>query len=679
MPENRLANSTSPYLQQHKDNPVDWHPWGEEAFALAQETGRPILLSVGYAACHWCHVMAHESFENEETAALMNQLFVNVKVDREERPDVDSIYQSALAILTRQAGGWPLTMFLNPAGEPFWGGTYFPPEDRYGRAGFPGILRRISEIYRERKDDVAQNATALRTALSQLATAEPAGELPLSLNLETARRLAAQFDPLEGGLAGAPKFPQPPILKLLWKTWAREGDSALKQAVELTLRRMSQGGIYDHLGGGYARYSVDAKWLVPHFEKMLYDNAQILDLLTLAAQANADPLFTQRAAETVEWMLREMQAPESPDGGPCGGFASSLDADSEGEEGLFYVWTEAEIDRALGEDAPAFKAAYDVTAAGNWEGRTILNRSRQPKLGDESAEARLAANRKTLLALRAERVRPGWDDKVLADWNGLTIAALARAALGFGRPDWLAPAEKAFAFAIGRMSLDGRLKHAWRHGTLDHPATLDDYANLCLAALALHEATGQTNYLEPARAWVAILDKHYWDGGAGGYFLTADDTPALIVRPKTAQDNATPAGNGVMVEVLARLHHLTGEAAYARRAEALVAAFAGSAQQSPFAFPTLLAANALLRDATQVVVMGERGTPDTEDFLKTIYSSDTPDIILHVVGRTSGLPEIHSARGKRREGGRVTAYICRGTTCSLPITDLEAFRQALAQ
>ena len=675
---NRLAQESSPYLLQHADNPVAWQAWGPEAFAVAKRENKPVLLSVGYAACHWCHVMAHESFENEETARLMNELFVNIKVDREERPDVDVLYQQALALMGEH-GGWPLTMFLTPQGEPFWGGTYFPPTPRYGRPGLPQVLQTIAQVYRDDPDRVAHNVAALTEALGRLSRNAAGQGIPLDLIDQAADRVLREVDPLEGGIGDAPKFPQCPTLKLLWRAWTRRRVERFREAVELTLDKMCQGGIYDHLGGGFARYAVDRQWLVPHFEKMLYDNAQILDLLTWAWQDSGRPLYAERARETVAWVLREMIAAADGSGTrPCGAFASAFDADSEGEEGRFYVWSEAEIDAALGADAALFKAHYDVTPEGNWEGRTILNRSRNSLLKDAETEAALARARAKLLALRDGRARPAWDDKVLADWNGLMIAALVRAAPVFEQPAWLDAATRAFDFVRTEMTVDGRLRHAWRHGRARHPATLDDYANLCDAALALHEATGEARFLEQAEAWVAVLDRHYWDAAAGGCFLTADDTEGLILRSKTAHDSATPAGNGTLVGVLARLHYLTGRAAYRARAEALVAAFAGEIERNFFPLATLMCGAEFLAAAQQIVVIGPPDAAATRALVAAVHELSLPDRVLQTLAPGTTLPEGHPAHGKDQVDGRPTAYVCRGATCSLPLTEPAALTEALA-
>ena len=668
MSRNLLSEETSPYLLQHAGNPVHWRPWGPEALARAKAENRPILLSVGYAACHWCHVMAHESFENEAIAALMNQHFVNVKVDREERPDIDTIYMHALHMMGEQ-GGWPLTMFLTPDGEPFWGGTYFPPENRFGRPGFPDVLEGLARIYREDPDKVAGAAAALRGRIAEMARSRAGGPLAVEINDQAAARIAARYDKVEGGIGTAPKFPNPSTLELLWRAWLRNGDREAREAVLSTLEKMSQGGIYDHLGGGYARYSTDARWLVPHFEKMLYDNAQLIDLLTAAWKETRSPLFAARVRETIDWIGREMIA-------EGGGFAATLDADSEGVEGKFYVWTEAEIDRALGADAALFKRAYDVRASGNWEGKTILNRNHAAGPFDENEERTLARGRAALLKVRAGRARPGWDDKVLADWNGLAIAALANAAAAFEEPGWLAAAVRAFDFVTGTMQESGRLAHCWRAGRARHAATLDDHAGMARGALALHEATGEERYLAAARGWIDVLDAHYRDA-AGGYFLTADDAEALIVRAKSADDNATPSGNGMVADVLARLYLLTGEDGYRARAEALIAAFAGEVAQNVFALATLLNANEMLQRGAQIVIVGPRAAPAARALLRAAYLAPAAARVIAVFEPDEALPAGHPAFGKGLVGGAPAAYVCVGPTCSAPRTTPEGLAASL--
>jgi uncharacterized protein len=672
MDRNRLGEETSPYLLQHKDNPVYWQAWSDETLAAAKAAGKPIFLSIGYAACHWCHVMAHESFENPQIAERMNDLFVNIKVDREERPDLDVIYQHALALMGEQ-GGWPLTMFLTPDGEPFWGGTYFPPEQRWGRPGFAQVLEAMSDAYKRDYDKVAKNVVALREALQRLGKPERGGSISQEQLDRIAERLLREVDQLHGGIGTAPKFPQTGILELLWRAWKRTGQPPYREAVLRALDAMCQGGIYDHLGGGYARYSTDARWLVPHFEKMLYDNAELVDLMTLVWQETKNPLYLQRVSETLGWVAREMLTPE-------GGFASSLDADSEHEEGKFYVWSEAEVDALLGERAGLFKRFYDVTAEGNWEGQTILNRSSAPESADEATEHELAACRSVLLRTRDRRVRPGWDDKVLADWNGLMIAAMANAGCVFEQPAWIEIARRAFDFVRFEMTgSDGRLLHSWRAGRARHPANVDDYANLCRAALALHEATGQENLLTQACEWIAILDRDYWDEVGGGYFFAAKDTWGLIARAKTAADAAVPAGNSTLVGVLVRLSILTGEEKYWRRAAAIVETFSGEIARNFFPLATLLNNSQVIEKPVQIIVVGESDDPAFRSLLHAVYSASLPNRILLTLPPGGSLPAAHPAAGKGLVDGKSAAYVCEGPVCSLPVTEAETLLETLAR
>src|SRR5450631_3226817 len=479
-PANLLGEATSPYLLQHAHNPVHWRSWGAAALEEAKRLDRPILISIGYAACHWCHVMAHESFEDAQTAALMNRLFVNVKVDREERPDIDHIYMSALHAMGEQ-GGWPLTMFLSPEGAPMFGGTYWPPEPRWGRPSFAQILQAVDKAWREKREALLAQGANLQTHLAEIARANPGGDLTPDDLSRVANLLLRQVDPVNGGIGGAPKFPNAPIFRFFWNEHFRTGASQPRDAVRALLDALCQGGIYDHLGGGFARYSTDAEWHVPHFEKMLYDNAQILELLSLAHAEAPSALYAIRARETFDWLVREMFVD--------GAFAAAQDADQDGEEGLFFVWTREEIDAALGSDSDAFRAAYDVRQDGNWEGRNVLRRL--IPLGGDAEEESLASSRAMLFALREHRPKPARDDKVLADWNGLTIAALARASAVFSETDYLAAARAAYA-AIDATLRDaaGRLVHAWRAGRIGAAGMLDDYAAMARAALALFEASG---------------------------------------------------------------------------------------------------------------------------------------------------------------------------------------------
>ena len=672
MDHNRLGEETSPYLLQHKDNPVHWQPWSDVMLAAAKAADKPILLSIGYSACHWCHVMAHESFENPDIAERMNTLFVNVKVDREERPDLDQIYQHALALMGEQ-GGWPLTMFLTPNGEPFWGGTYFPPESRWGRPGFPQVLEAMSNAYARDRDKVAKNVAVLREALQRLGRPERGGLIAPKQLDPIAERLLREVDQLHGGIGTAPKFPQTGILEVLWRAWKRSGEAPYRDAVVKALDAMCQGGIYDHLGGGFSRYSTDARWLVPHFEKMLYDNAELVDLLTLVWQETKSPLYRQRIEETLDWVGREMLTPD-------GGFASSLDADSEHEEGKFYVWSEAEIDAVLVERAALFKRFYDVDAEGNWEGHSILNRLKMAVVADAETERELGNCRALLLRAREGRSRPGLDDKVLADWNGLMVATMANAGIVFERPGWIGLARDAFDFIRRQMvEPDQRLLHSWRAGRARHPASVDDYANLCRAALALHEAIGNEDFLNQARDWVMILDRYYWDSVEGGYFFAAKDTEGLVARPKTAADSAVPAGNGTLIGVLSRLAMLTGEEAYQHRAEAILETFSGEMGRNFFPLATMLNNVELLAKPLQIVLVGESGTPAFEALRRAVYDASLPNRVLVTVSPGSSLPSNHPAAGKGLVDGKPAAYVCEGPVCSLPITDPQTLLETLAR
>ncbi|WP_334147591.1 thioredoxin domain-containing protein [Hyphomicrobium sp.] len=667
MSRNRLGEETSPYLIQHKDNPVHWWAWGPEALAEARRTGKPILLSVGYSACHWCHVMAHESFEDEVTARVMNDHFVSIKVDREERPDIDAIYMGALHRLGQQ-GGWPLTMFLDSDARPFWGGTYFPKTAVYGRPAFVDVLERISAVYHREPEKVAGNVEALMAALTERADGSGGPEITDRLLSEVTTRLARAVDPTHGGIAGAPKFPQWSFFWLLWRGAIRYRDDTAKAAVVTTLERMSMGGIYDHLGGGFARYSVDELWLVPHFEKMLYDNALLIDLMTEVWRETQSPLLEARIAETVTWLAREMIDEN-------GAFTAALDADSEGEEGKFYVWSPDEIDAVLTPaDAALFKETYGVTPEGNFEGHTILNRLHAKTLGPPDEEAKLAQLRAELLKARAERTRPGWDDKVLADWNGLAIGALARAGSVFDRPSWVTMARRAFTFVAERMTVDGRLVHATRHGKGRAPATAGDYANMIWAALRLYQVTGEAGDLAQAIRWAEILDRHYWDHDAGGYFTTADDTDDVIVRLKTASDDATPSANAMMVTNLVALGTLTGEQRFLDRAQSILSAFAADVARNLGGHTGLMAAAINILSPQLIVIVESSGSPDTglRAALNRMSIPGAMEIRVKEEVSDQGPPVV---RGKSADGERTTAYVCLGPQCSLPVTTADDLRQ----
>jgi uncharacterized protein len=671
--ENRLAAATSPYLLQHKHNPVDWWQWGPDALAEAKRSNRPILLSVGYAACHWCHVMAHESFEDAATAAVMNELFVNIKVDREERPDIDQIYMNALHLLGEQ-GGWPLTMFLTPKAEPVWGGTYFPKESRYGRPAFTDILHEVSRLFREEPQKIEQNRASLLARLAD--KARPAGKVTIGVREldAAASQLGNMFDSVNGGLRGAPKFPQPAILEMLWRAGSRTGDARFCETVEHSLDRMCEGGIYDHLGGGFSRYSVDERWLVPHFEKMLYDNAQLLELLALAWQRSGKELFRQRARETVGWLKREMTTPE-------GAFAASLDADSEGEEGKFYVWSLADIERALGPDTADFAAQYDVTAGGNFEGHNILNRlkylprsmreggqtgAEPPRSKDDAA--RFSMLRGKLLEFREKRVRPGLDDKVLADWNGLMIAALVNAGIVLDEPEWIAMAGRAFDFIAKTMTngdrQNNRLGHSWRAGKLLFPGLASDFAAMIRAALVLHEATGERAYLEQALAWQRAFDAHYADPDTGGYYLSADDASDLLLRPHSTLDDATPNPNAVAAQNLVRLAALAGDDTWRAKADRLIEGILSAAERNLFGHVALLNALDLRLRGAEIVVTGSQADRFAQAALKLPFL----DRIVLRASSAAELPAAHPAQEKLKAASGSAAFVCVGERCSLPVS-----------
>ncbi|HIJ44794.1 MAG TPA: thioredoxin domain-containing protein [Rhodospirillaceae bacterium] len=678
MNQNLLAAETSPYLLQHKDNPVHWHPWNSVTLAKARAVNKPILLSIGYSACHWCHVMARESFENEAVAGLMNELFINIKVDREERPDLDAVHQTALNLMGKQ-GGWPLTMFLTPEGEPFWGGTYFPPTPLYGQPAFVDVLHSAAGIFHRQKEKVRGNVSAIRQAMSELS--RPAATKTLSMDLidKAAEMAVRMVDFVEGGTVGAPKFPQPCFFSFLWRAHRRTGSSLSGRAVTLTLDKISEGGLYDHLAGGFARYATDDKWLVPHFEKMLYDNAQLIELLSEVWVDTRNPLYAARVRETIAWALADMRVDGLDGEGGMFAFASSMDADSEGEEGRYYVWTEAEIDGLLGTDAPLFKETYGVTRDGNWRGKTILNRGGGGG-GGEAVENKLARGRKILLEARSLRVGPGRDDKVLADWNGLMIAALAKAGAVFGEPAWLEAAKTVFSFVCRRMIENGRLRHSWRRGRLRHAAVVDDYANMCRAALALYEATGGRLYLERAEAWVALANLNYWDASGGGYFLAADDADDVITRSKTIADNAQPSGNGTMAEVLARLFYLTGEATYRRRGEELIRVFSSPSPEHLINLPGLTSGFELFERAVQIVVIGRPEEKAAQALRRAVFETAPWRRVLTLAGPGAELPASHPARGKGlARGGKPVAYVCSGVTCGLPIVDSDVLKDELGK
>ena len=661
---NRLADETSPYLRQHAGNPVDWYPWGEEAFARARSEDLPVLLSVGYSACHWCHVMAHESFEDPATAEVMNELFVNVKVDREERPDVDAVYMDAVQAMHGQ-GGWPMTVFLTPEGRPFFGGTYFPPRNRGGLPGFVDLCRAVDDTWRNRRQELEGQAERLTEALrrSSLLTRSAEAALPGAEALkEAAAALASQFDADWGGFGGAPKFPQSMSLDLLLRSCTRSGEADELAMVTTSLDAMASGGMYDHLGGGFARYSVDAFWMVPHFEKMLYDQALLARVYLHAWQVTGEPRYRQVLDETVGYVLRDLRAP----GGGC---YSAEDADSEGEEGRFYVWRPEEIREVCGDDADAAIAWYGVTPGGNFEGANILHR---PVRGDLERPSQVERARRSLFAARQQRVRPGLDDKVLTEWNGLFLATLAEAAAATGNEGWRRAAVELAEFLVAHLRrADGRWLRSWHPSAPDGAgrplAFAADYAALIDGFTRLGECTGQARWISEARTTADALLARFWDGEHGGVFTTGHDAEALVARQKDLLDNATPSANGATALSLTRLAALTGDERYQDAAEAVVRLLAPMAGSHPGAFAHLLAAvDVLAGPAVEVVVVGDR-----------------PDLV--AVAQRRFLPRAVLAWGERfasplwegREPGR--AYVCQGFSCRRPATDVATLEGQLAE
>ncbi|CAN7671095.1 thioredoxin domain-containing protein [Bosea sp. LjRoot90] len=661
---NRLKHAASPYLLQHRDNPVEWWEWSDEAFAQARASDRPVLLSVGYAACHWCHVMAHESFENPAIAAVMNELFVNIKVDREERPDIDHVYMSALHTLGEQ-GGWPLTMFLDSHGAPFWGGTYFPPTSRYGRPGFIDVLRQISGLYRSDRERIGRNAAAIGEALQQsLQRIAEASEPDLD---HLAHQIARRFDRDHGGLGGAPKFPNPGLIELLWRHGARSEDETSRDATNRTLVQMARGGIHDHLGGGFARYAVDERWLVPHFEKMLYDNAQLLPLYALEAARTDDPLLREAADGIVAWLDRDMLLPERA-------FAASLDADSEGVEGKFYVWTFPELTKVLGpEDAALFARHYDVTAGGNWEGHAILNRLETPDPSPEIA-VELSHLRERLLEIRSTRIAPGRDDKILADWNGLMIAGLVRASGLLGRPSWIELAADAFRFVTESMADGEGLAHSYRAGRRITPGFALDHAAMAEAALALHDATGDRHYFDLARRWSAHLDRHYREADSGLLRMTRTDSAALPVIPRPTHDDAVPNANGVHGANLMRIAAQTGLPEDRERADRFLAVILAAAAHAPMAHGSVLNAYDLARNGVEVVLAG----PNREAFRQAALTLPHPTTMLVDCPDPEELPPGHPAHAYARQAGAGSAFVCLHGRCLPPVTEPNRLAEVVA-
>jgi uncharacterized protein YyaL (SSP411 family) len=667
---NRLAQETSPYLLQHADNPVDWYPWGDEALDKAKAEDKPILLSIGYSSCHWCHVMAHESFEDQSTAQLMNEHFINVKVDREERPDIDAIYMRAVVAMTGR-GGWPLTVFLTPEGQPFLGGTYFPPESRHGLPAFRQVLLSVSRSYRERRDEIRRAAQGLATSIvtQDLSPSAPRVELSASILDGAVRRLAQQFYSTHGGFGGAPKFPQAMVLDFLLREYHRSGNSLALRMVERSLEKMARGGIYDQLGGGFHRYSVDQRWLVPHFEKMLYDNALLSRVYLRAYHTTGKPLYRRTAEETLDYVAREMTSEE-------GGFYSSQDADSEGEEGKFFVWTADEIVAALGdEEGELFNQYFAISEAGNFEGKNVLSVPRDSDVVAHLAgvsmdrlEDVIPRGRQQLFVVREERVHPHRDEKAITSWNGLMLASFAEAARVLSQERYRQIAQRNAEFILRELRRDGQLYRIYSAGQHKIRGYLEDYACLADGLLSLYEATFDARWFLEARSLVDEMIPRFKDALGAGFYDT-DGREPLITRPRNWEDNAQPSGNSATADVLLRMAALTGQRQYEKLAEEIMAVMSSPVTQHPLAFGHLLSAlNFYLSPPEEIAILGDSAGDDTRDLLQVVYASYRPSKVV-AMGSPSeggGVP-VPLLEGRHQVEGHATAYVCRHFACQQPV------------
>ncbi len=678
---NRLTNETSPYLLQHANNPVDWYVWGEEALQAAREQDKPIFLSIGYSACHWCHVMERESFEDEAIASLMNELFISIKVDREERPDLDAIYMEAVQAMTGQ-GGWPMSVFLTPEGRPFYGGSYFPPEDRYGMPGFRRVLQSVAAAYRDRRDQVDEQAQSLLDSLNRAAVMESqTSDLSTDILDESVDHLEQGFDEENGGFGGQPKFPQPMNLDFIQTQYLRTGLLDTLYMAERTLEQMALGGIYDQLGGGFHRYSVDAVWLVPHFEKMLYDNAQLLRTYLHAWLITPRPLYRQIAEQTIDYVLREMSSPE-------GGFYSAQDADSEGVEGKYFVWTTAEADELLDDQAAlVFKRYYGMSERGNFEGANILNVScsteriaQELEMEPADVESTLANARRILFETRQQRVAPARDDKILTEWNGLMIHALAECGVALGREDALAVAQKSASFILEHMSQpDGKLFRSYKDGRAHLNAYLEDYVSFIRALIALYEADFDLRWLGEASRLTKILFEQFHDTERGGFYQTGVDHEALVVRRKDYIDNAAPSGNSLAAESLLRLSALLGNEDYRKEAAQIVLTMKDLMARQPSGFGRLLmSADALLAPSREIAIIGDPDLDETQALLQVIREQYLPHTVvaLKKLNEESLLPVLEN---RSLVNGKPAAYVCENYTCQLPVTDPDDLIEKLRQ
>ncbi|MDM8519487.1 thioredoxin domain-containing protein [Anaerolineales bacterium HSG6] len=667
---NRLAQESSPYLLQHANNPVDWYTWGEEALYKAKTEDKPIFLSIGYSACHWCHVMEHESFENEKTAQIMNELYVNIKVDREERPDLDTIYMKAVMALTGH-GGWPMSVFLTPDGVPFYGGTYYPPSSRYGMPSFEQVLKSISHAYHNQKEDITSNANTILNHIQATMSLDSQNWLDSSVIEQAVQSLAHNFDHKNGGNTGSPKFPQPMAYDFLLRAYQRDPQANILEMVEITLQKMAQGGIYDQLGGGFHRYSVDAVWLVPHFEKMLYDNALLARLYLHAYQLTGKPFYRQIVEQTLDYVTREMTD-------PAGGFYSTQDADSEGVEGKFFLWTPAAVLDLLGEeDGQIFCEVYDVRPSGNFEGESILHlthpiseMAEKLDMPLEQLQEMLERGRSTLFIARENRIKPARDEKIITAWNGLMLAAFAEAGRVLNRPDYINTAIQNAEFTLATMQREGRLFRTWKAdaGEAKLMGYLEDYAFYADGLLALYQTCFDPQWFNWARGLMDTVLTHFSDEADGGFFDTADDHEQLVTRPKNLQDNATPSGNSMAIRNLLLLAAFTGEHTYHEVATKALAALQGPLSQHPGAFAHWLGAFEFATTAPkEIALVGELDDPTIQAMLETLQKPYRPNQIVAVASASDADDHPELLHDRPAQGGIATAYVCENFTCQQPV------------
>jgi hypothetical protein len=669
---NRLINESSPYLVKHAHNPVDWFPWGKEAFEKSRDENKPIHLSIGYSSCHWCSVLSDESFEDEETAKILNEYFVNIKVDREERPDIDQIYMNFVQLTTGH-GGWPLTVFLTPTCVPFYGGTYFPPVDRYNMPSFKRVLLSVADAYLNRTDEIFESAVSMLGELRRIGLTEESNEAITTRLLNNALRYTIRnYDKTNGGFGGAPKFPAPMSLEFMLRMYKHNGDDSILEMVTHTCRKMAQGGMYDQLGGGFHRYSTDARWLVPHFEKMLYDNAQLSRLYVHVYQITGEDFYRNVAEDIYEYVLREMTSPE-------GGFYSAQDADSEGEEGKFFVWSIEEVKAILGEDdAKLFCNYYDISAVGNFEGHNILNvrqaieeNAAQQNVSVEKLNEVLSNGRKKLFDERQKRIKPLRDEKVLTAWNGLMLESFAESAAILDRKDYLETAEKNAQFVLDNLRRDSFMLRTYKDGIAKLNGYLEDYAFFASGLIALYETTGNLHWLDEA---ISITDKmieEFWDEENGGFFFTGKSHEELIVRSKDYFDNATPSGNSVAAEVLLKLNTLTGDEKYVRYAVTVFRLLTDSIRRYSSAFGRVLSAmDFYLSTPKEIVIIGDSDSEDTKELLRTVWSHYIPNKIV-VLSDSKVVDGIPLLQGRTMIDGKATAYVCENFTCQQPVTTVD--------